>query len=137
MHTYVLLQKMILLFIQDLWFCLQHKVKGSLRSESIVRTKRVCVSAECSALSRRILQNIDPEQVRKLFYFKVKAVFWSISICLIIETNISWTNIQRGLNRAQMHWFKDVAIWIRKFPSRNPLQTFCRIITIQCSSNFM
>ena len=42
---------------------MQHKVKGSLRSESIVRTKRVCVSAECSALSRRILQNIDPEQV--------------------------------------------------------------------------
>ena len=38
-------------------------MKGSLRSESIVRTKRVCVSAECSGLSRRILQNIDPEQV--------------------------------------------------------------------------
>ena len=45
-------------------FCFQHKVKGSLRSESIVRTKRVCVSGECSNLSRQILQNIDPEQVR-------------------------------------------------------------------------
>ena len=44
-------------------FFFQHKVKGTLRSESIVRTKRVCVSGECSALSRRILQNIDAAQV--------------------------------------------------------------------------
>lgn len=40
----------------------EHKLKGSLKSKPIVRTKRVCVSGECSALSRRILQNIDPEQ---------------------------------------------------------------------------
>lgn len=40
----------------------EHKVKGTLRSESIVRTKRVCVSGECSSLSRRILQNIDAAQ---------------------------------------------------------------------------
>ena len=39
----------------------QHKVKGSLKSESIVRTKRVCVTRECSDLSRRILQSVNPE----------------------------------------------------------------------------
>ena len=42
-------------------FTFQHKVKGSLKSESIVRTKRVCVTKECSDLSRRILQSVNPE----------------------------------------------------------------------------
>ena len=43
-----------------------------MRSESIVRTKRVCVSEECSSLSRRILQNIDPEQVSKKSFYVLK-----------------------------------------------------------------
>ena len=67
-------KKYDIIFTQkDLWFCFQHKVKGSLRSESIVRTKRVCVSEECSSLSRRILQNIDPEQVsqKKVYTLKI------------------------------------------------------------------
>ena len=42
-------------------FPFQHKVQGSLKTESIVRTKRVCVTRECSDLSRRILQSLDPE----------------------------------------------------------------------------
>ena len=42
-------------------FFFQHKIKGSLKSESIVRTKRVCVTKECSDLSRRILQSVNPE----------------------------------------------------------------------------
>ena len=42
-------------------FYFQHKIKGSLKSESIVRTKRVCVTKECSDLSRRILQSVNPE----------------------------------------------------------------------------
>ena len=56
-------------------FVFQHKVPGQLRSESIVRTKRVCVSEECSSLSRRILQNIDPEQVSQ------KKVFMYLKCC--------------------------------------------------------
>ena len=47
-----------------------------------MRTKRVCVSEECSSLSRRILQNIDPEQVsqKKFILEKLQKWNWKIGV---------------------------------------------------------